>query len=163
VSEFSLRALAHEAWNDLGGCDYHILAKEIHRRIAAKDRDAALDEALVVFAREFASNLSPAMHKTTGAGQRNSARSAKVSGIRRTWPQLRAHIFTRDGQKAIGKCTAADLVFHAELLEKKAGELTTRAGRERELAALLGAHKVKLVEQLPDDVLGEFFTGRAAA
>jgi hypothetical protein len=75
------------------------------------------------------------------------------------WPQLRAHIFTRDGQKALGKCTAADLIFHAELLEKQSRQLVRKASRERELAAALKAHKVDRVENLPDEVLAEFFAG----
>ena len=158
--EFSLRALCRQVWEDLGGCDYHVLAKEVRRRIKAADRDAALDEALVEYSRVFALGQRPPLRKQKpGAGQQNSARSWKVQGTRQMWPQLRAHIFTRDGQKALGKCTAADLIFHAELLEKQSRQLVRKASRERELAAALKAHKVDRVENLPDEVLAEFFAG----
>jgi hypothetical protein len=164
MSEFSLRALAREVWDDLGGCDYHILAKEIQRRISAADRDAALAEALAEYSRQFAVGLRPTLRKAKpGAAQRNSGRSAKVAGIRRSWPQLRAHIFTRDGQKALGKCTAADLIFHADLLERQSRQLQAKASRERDLAALLRAHQVERVENLPDTVLSEYFSGDEAA
>jgi hypothetical protein len=159
-AEFSLRPLCREVWEELGGCDYHVLAKEVQRRIASADRDAALTEALTEYSRQFTVGLRPTLRKVKpGAAQRNSGRSAKVAGIRQSWPQLRAHISTRDGQKALGKCTAADLIFHAELLEKQARQLVRKGSRERELAAALKAHKVERVENLPDEVLAEFFTG----
>lgn len=164
MSEFSLRALCREVWEELGGCDYHVLAKEVQRRITSADRDAALSEALTEYSRHFTTGLRPTLRKVKpGAGQQNSARSAKVAAIRQTWPQLRAHIFTRDGQKALGKCTAADLIFHADLLERQARQLTSKASRERDLASLLRAHKVERVENLPDEVLAEYFAGEAAA
>jgi hypothetical protein len=164
MSEFSLRALCREVWGDLGGADYHVLAKEVHRRIAAKDRDAALSEALVEYSRSFALGQRPALSsQKVKAGQQNSARSWKVQATRQGWPQLKARIFTRDGQKALGKCTAADLIFHAELLEKQSRQLVRKASRERELAAALKAHKVERVENLPDVVLAEFFGGEENA
>jgi hypothetical protein len=163
-AEFSLRPLCREVWEELGGCDYHVLAKEVQRRIASADRDTALSEALVEYSRSFALGQRPPLRKQkAGAGQQNSARSWKVQGTRQMWPQLKAHIFTRDGQKALGKCTAADLIFHAELLEKQARQLVRKGSRERELAAALKAHKVERVENLPDEVLAEFFTGEENA
>jgi hypothetical protein len=159
-AEFSLRSLCREVWDELGGCDCHILAKEVQRRIATADRDAALSDALVEFSRVFALGQRPTLSKQkSGAGQKNSARSWKVQGTRQMWPQLKAHIFTRDGQKALGKCTAADLIFHAELLEKQSRQIVRKASRERELAAALKAHKVDRVENLPDEVLAEVFAG----
>ncbi len=164
AGEFSLRALCHEVWDELGGCDYHVLAKEAERRITAKDTAAALSEALVQYARGFAVGQHPPLStRKAGAGQKNSARSWKVQATRQMWPQLKAHIFTKDGQKALGKCTAADLIFHAELLEKQSRQLTRKASRERELAAALKAHKVARVENLPGEVLAGFFGGEAGA
>ncbi|HLK78198.1 MAG TPA: hypothetical protein VKU77_31680 [Streptosporangiaceae bacterium] len=161
---FSLRALCREVWDDLGGCDYHVLAKEAERRITAQDAALALPEALTEYARMFAMGQRPPLSKQKpGAGQRNSARSWKVQGARQMWPQLKAHIFTSDGQKALGKCTAADLIFHADLLEKQSRHLVRKASRERELAAALKAHKAERVENLPDDVLAEFFGGEENA
>ena len=162
--EFSLRKLCREVWEELGGCDYHVLAKEVQRHIRAADRDAALGEALTEYSRVFALGQRPALSKQkAGAGQKNSARSWKVQGARQMWPELKARIFTKDGQKALGKCTAADLIFHAELLEKQSRQLIRKASRERELAAALKAHKVDRVENLPDEVLAEFFAGEEGA
>jgi hypothetical protein len=163
MREFSLRKLACEAWDDLGSCDYHVLAKEIHRRIAAKDRDAALAEALVAYAREFNSMRRPTARKTA-AGQKNSARSWKVQGVRREWPQLRARYWTGgDDRKPLGDCTAAEVVFIAENLDKKARENTRKAAWMRDLAGELAAHKAGRVRDLPDEVLATFLTGEAAA
>jgi hypothetical protein len=155
---FSLRALARETWTDLNGADYHVLAKEIARRIGPDDLEAALNEALLQYARQFAMGQRPPSRKTKhSAGQRNSARSWKVQGVRQSWPQLRARIFTKDGQKAIGDCTAADLIFHADLLERQARQNQEKASFEREIAASLKANQVKCVRDLPDDVLAGFF------
>jgi hypothetical protein len=165
--EFSLRQFCREIWDELGGCDYHVLAKEAARRVAPADSAAAFDQALIEYARHFAVQQRPPMTPQpavapSGAGQRNSGRSSKVRGVREAWPELRARIFTKDGQKALGKCTAADLTFHADLLETQAGQLQVKAGRERELAALLKTRKAACVEKLPDDVLRRFFRQEGA-
>lgn len=159
---FSLRALAREVWDDMGGADYHVLAKEIRRRISRADRDAALDEALTEYARHFAVGQRPSGRSRPGAGPLNSRRSSKVASIRQSWPELRARIFTKDGQKAYGDCTKADLIFHADLLERQARQNQAKASWERDIAAALGAHKVERVRDLPDDVLAQFFRGGAA-
>lgn len=162
-AEFSLRAMAREVWEELGGADYHILAKEIARRIHASQREAALNEALLEYSRQFVVGLRPTARRAgTGAGQRNSGRSAKVAGIRRAWPQLRATYFTKDGQKPLGDCTRADVVFIAEHLDRKARENQAKAGWMRDLSAALGAAKVERVRDLPDDVLAGFLEGKAA-
>jgi hypothetical protein len=162
-AEFSLRALAREVWDDTGGADYHVIAKELLRRIPAGKQEAALSEALAEYSRHFVVGLRPTARKVRpGAGQRNSARSAKVAGIRRAWPQLRATYFTKDGQKPLGDCTRIDVVFIAEHLEKKARENQAKAGWMRDLSAALGAHKVDRVRDLPDDVLAQFLEGAAA-
>jgi len=164
-TEFSLRALARETWDDLGGADYHVLAKEIARRISPQQREDALNEALVEYARHFTTGLRPSARKTRpGAGQRNSGRSSKVAGIRHAWPQLRATYFTRDGQKPLGDCSQADVIFIAEHLEKKARENQAKAGWMRDVAAAMRASKVTRVRDLPNDVLAEFLgSGEKAA
>lgn len=158
--EFSLRAMVREVWDELGGCDYHVLADKVLPRIEEDDREEALSQALVEFCRQFATGVRPTLRKTPRP-QPNP--SWKVRGVRESWPQLRAHIFTKDGQKALGKCGADDLIFHADLLERQAGQLERKSARERDLAALLAEHKVKLVENLPADVLAEYFGDEAAA
>ena len=162
--EFSLRKLCREVWEELGGCDYHVLAKEVQRRIRAADREAALSEALVEYSRVFAIGLRPSSSRKPrpGAGQRNSGRSAKVAGIRRAWPQLRATYFTKDGQKPLGECSLADVIFIAEHLEKKARENQAKAGWMRAVAEAMKANKAAHVRDLPDDVLAGFLTGEAA-
>jgi hypothetical protein len=159
---FSLRALCREVWEEVGGCDYHVLAKEVQRRIKAADRDAALSEALVEYSRVFSIGLRPSSSNRPKAAARNSARSSKVAGIRRAWPQLRATYFTKDGQKPLGDCSVADVIFIAEHLEKKARENQAKAGWMRDVAAAMRAAKVQHVRDLPDDVLAGFLTGAAA-
>jgi hypothetical protein len=163
-TEFSLRKLASEVWDETGGTDYHVLAKELARRITATNREAALNEALVEYARHFVVGLRPTARRRRGtaAGQANSGRSSKVALIRRTWPQLRATYLTKDGQKALGDCTRVDVIFIAEHLERKARENQSKAGWMRELSAALGQHKVQRVRDLPDAVLAEFLGGAAA-
>jgi hypothetical protein len=162
--EFSLRKLCREVWEELGGCDYHVLAKEAQRRIKAADREAALSEALVEYSRVFSIGLRPSSSRrpAKSAGQRNSGRSAKVAGIRRAWPQLRATYFTNDGQKPLGDCSMTDVIFIAENLDKKARENQRKAAWMRDVAGAMKTHKAARVGDLPDDVLAGFLTGVAA-
>jgi hypothetical protein len=155
VSSFNLQALARQIWDELGGCDYHVLAKELDNRISRADADAVLAEVLIPWARTFAAVQRPAL-------QHNPGRSPKVEAIRRAWPELRAFIFTQSGQKALRECTSGDLIFHAGLLERKAASLTTKADRYQQLAAALDNYQAQRVADLPDDVLGRFFTGTKA-
>ena len=176
AAEFSLRALAREVWAELDGADYHALAKEIARRVKPAQREAALLEALTEYARTFVTNQRPSAQfrppagtdgrtappPRTGAGQANSARSSKVAGIRRAWPELRAAYATVNGRKALGECARTDLLFIADNLNLKAQQNTTKATWMRDLAAVVQSHKVHRVCDLPDDVLAGFLRGEAA-
>lgn len=54
MTEFSLRALVREVWDELGGdCDCDLLADEVQRRISDGDRSAALAQLLPGFSRQF--------------------------------------------------------------------------------------------------------------
>ena len=164
--EFSLRKLATEIWSEMGGCEYHVLAKELARRIRPADREAALGEALVQWAYLFNTTVGHASPPGTGqgeggAGQQNSGRSRKVAAIREEWRRrMTRHISTADGQKAIGDCTAEDLVFNAQVLETLATANQRKAAWERRLATAVEEHGVEKVRELPDDVLAEFFASR---
>jgi hypothetical protein len=162
MTEFSLRALVRQVWDELGGCDYHVLADKLLPRIEEGNRQAALDEALVAYCRQFTVGLHATLRKAPARARQDSARSWKVAGVRKSWPELRAHIFTKDGQKALGKCTFEDLIFHADLLERQARQLQSKSARVRDLAALLRAHQVARVENLPAEVLAEYFESEAA-
>lgn len=162
-TEFSLRSLARQVWAELDGADAHVLAKEIARRVPRADREAALGEALTEYARAFVTNQRPSGYAAPGsAGQRNSGRSSKVAGIRRAWPQLRATYLTGDGQKPLGDCSKADVVFIAEHLDRKAAECTAKSAWMHDVATALAKHKAMRVRDLPDDVLAGFLTGAAA-
>ena len=162
--EFSLRRLATEVWDEMGGCEYHVLAKEMARRIRPGDREAALGEALVQWSYLFNATVGHASPPAAGqgeggAGQRNSGRSRKVAAIRADWQRrMTRHISTADGQKAIGDCTAEDLIFNAEVLETLASANQRKAAWERRLAAAVEEHEAERVRELPDDVLAQFFT-----
>ena len=164
--EFSLRRLATEVWDEMDGCEYHVLAKELARRIRPADREAALGEALVQWAYAFNTTVGHASPPGTGqdregAGQRNSGRSRKVAAIRADWQRrMTRHISTADGQKAIGDCTAEDLIFNAEILESLATTNQRKAAWERRLAAAVDEHGAGCVRELPDEVLTGFFASR---
>ena len=160
--EFSLRRLATEVWDEMDGCEYHVLAKELARRIRPADREAALGEALVQWAYAFNTTVGhaspPGTGQGEGAGQQNSGRSRKVAAIRADWQRrMTRHISTADGQKAIGDCTAEDLIFNAEVLETLASANQRKAAWERRLAAAVEEHGAGCVRELPDEALAEFF------
>jgi hypothetical protein len=162
--QFSLVKLARETWDELGSADYHVLAKEIARRVPAHEREAALLEALLPFCRDFNRQMRPSMsRRSVPAAQKNSGRSSKVAAIRAAWPQLRATYFTKDGQKALGECTPADLVFISEHLETKARENQRKASWVRDLCAEVRKAKVGRVRDLSDDVLAMFLSPQAAS
>ena len=151
-AEFSLRALTHDVWDEMGGADYHVLAKEIARRVKPAHREAALIEALTEYARTFvtrqrpsaqfrpsappAGSTSPQPQARTGAGQVNSGRSSKVAGIRRTYPEFRAAYLTARGRVALGECGHDDLIFIAGNLDLKARQNSTKAAWMRDLASV---------------------------
>jgi hypothetical protein len=183
--EFSLRALAREVWAEMEGPEYHTLAKEMQRRIRAKDRDAALAQALTEWARRFATGQRPsgndiaqlvrpeqsdaaeraalAAKGTEGArgtANLNSARSPKVRAIREAW--LLSRYRTADGQKSLRDCTRADVIFIANGLDAKARQNAAKAALMRELEGALAAQGVERVRDLPEKVLSDVLTRSAA-
>jgi hypothetical protein len=183
-TEFSLRALAREVWAELEGADYHDFAKELQRRIRAKDRDAALAQALTEWSRRFAADQRPTsadierMIRPIPAGGAtqspandipaparktadiNSARSPKVRMIREAY--LMARYRTADGQKALRDCTRADVIFIADGLDVKAKQNAAKAALMRKLASALVAHGADCIRELPENVLAEVLTRSAA-
>jgi hypothetical protein len=165
--EFSLRALVREVRDELATGDKFVIAKETLHRIPPGQREAALLEALAEVARVVVNEAHPRIHQVPagpakGAGQVNSARSAKVTAMRRMWPQLRATYACLDSNKQLGDYGADDLVFVAAHLEVQASQNAAKATQYRNLSALLPKYKVAKVRELPDAVLTAVFTGEAA-
>ena len=162
--EFSLRHLVAGVRDELGTGDRHLIAKEAMSRIPREDRDSAFMQALTEVARAVVNSGHPQMFPAAraGAGQRNSGRSAKVAGIRRAWPQLRATYACLDENKQLGEYTAADLIFVADHLDRQAAQSAAKASHFRKLSGLMVQHKVSRVRDLPDSVLAAAFLGEAA-
>lgn len=167
-AEFSLRALVRQVRDELGTGDRHVIAEKTLPRIPAEHRDVAFTQALEEVARAVVKDGHPRLHSVPDssskprAGQRNSARSSKVAGIRRVWPELRATYACLDAGKQVADYSSDDLIFVAEHLETQARRNAAKAGNFRKLAALMAKSGAAKVADLPDEVLAAIFRGEAA-
>lgn len=152
----TIRSLAREIWAELGGCDRERLGSELARRSGIDPSDEGLRTFCVRFMSEQRPALVPVAEEQNNAARR--IRSWKVQALRTRWPELAGHIRTASGDKPIGKCTPAELEWNASTLLRQASDLQSKAGRTQSLAADCRTHGAELVEDLPDDVLGKYFT-----
>lgn len=167
--EFNLRKLIRAVRDELATGDRFAIAKEAARRIAPGQREEALLDALTEVARVVVNEAHPRIHEVPaapapakGAGQVNSARSSKVTAMRRLWPQLKATYACLDVNKQLGDYGPDDLIFVAAHLEEQASRNAAKATQYRSLSGLLPKYKAKRVRDLPDTVLAAVFTGEAA-
>jgi hypothetical protein len=155
---FNLNHLLREVWDELGGADYHILAHEVLSRLDPAHYEQALGQALSAYTCRFAA--SKRMRTPRQAGQQNAGRSSKVKSIRAACPQLRTIWYaTPDGQKPLGQCTLSDVFYIVGGLERQARQNLDKARWLRGLAEAMTVHPVRLVEDLPGEVISSFFSG----
>jgi hypothetical protein len=169
---FNLRHLVRDVVASSPSPDYPLIAKEAARRIPPEHLEAALITALTEYVRHYATTIRPTISvlaapvqlAESAAPARRPGQSPKVIGIRQAWRRyLDAPFGTATGQKWLGDCDAADLIFIAEDLEKKAAENVAKATGIRGLREEMGRHKAARVRDLPDVVLAAYLAGGAAA
>jgi hypothetical protein len=159
VSDFNLRALVREVSDESGAADPTVLADAVYKRVAAKDRPAALREALRHFVRLNVSidRMTPAVQERSD--DKPAGRSWKRDGIRQGWrAHLRQRLHVADGWKFLGDCGFDDLMFAAAERREIASRTMAAADRYEALAKLLANHNVTRVADLPDEVLDEIET-----
>lgn len=161
MTEFNLRHLVREVAEESGAADPADLADAVFKKVPAKERPAALREALHHFVRmtvSFDRSMPPAAEERTGSGKPGT-RSWKRDGVRRGWrAHLRQRLHVEDGWKFLGDCGFDDLMFAAAERREIASRTMAAADRYEALAKLLANHNVTRVADLPDEVLDEIET-----
>lgn len=157
MSEFNLRALVREVADASGDADPGLLAEAVYKRIAAKERPAALREALRHYVRltvAMERTASPSTQEQPEGTGKPGTRSWKRDGIRAGWRRyLRTRLHTEGGWKFLGDCGFDDLMFAATERREIAAATLSAADRYEALAKLCADHGVSRVADLPDSVL----------
>lgn len=154
-SPFGLRTVVLGVLDDetLNLTDFGDIADETFRRIPKAGREAALQQALRTFVRQVVSEQRAQLSISPPTLPLNAGRSAKGAAIRAWSKQLRQIISTETGQKMLGDCAYADLVFAAQERRDIASRNRAKAQQYELLASLLTEHNAALVRDLPTDVL----------
>lgn len=181
-ADFNLRKLIREVLNTSTMPDPHDVAREVLRRIHDDDLRTALGQCLSDVVREqiragrngdggmpplpstprLPVAPTPAVRlvkpETTATVQPPPAqRSAKVAAYRalgQQWLRERMYVSSDPREwKFMGDCTFDDLMFAAAQRRDQAARTVAVADRCERVARLLQAHGVKLVKELPADVL----------
>lgn len=153
---FDLHDLFREVHDTTDLTDYRQMAKELRSRIPDEHAEEAFLEALTCYCREYTTKQRP----RNPSPSRASGRSPKRDAIRHWWEQLcKSRYDTADGLKQLGTCSAEDLIFMAEQLERKAAENMAVAQRWRSLAAEMAERGAARLDELPPDVVRERFGG----
>lgn len=159
-SQFSLNALIREVVAEDSSGDMRTMAKEVRRRIRPEEVEAALDQCLPVYVYDVARSNGGDHGKPKG----DRPVSAKVAARRAWWrARLEEKVAIAPGKfKSYGDCGFEDLEY-AATLRFRAAEANQAAGRSMKvLSGLVREHKVERVRDLPEEVLGDYFGGRAA-
>lgn len=153
---FDLRALVRDVIRTTDAVGPDSVAEQVHARIPAKQRDAALVEALVEVARQVLTReRSGPVEPLPGLYESpRPNRSRKVAGIRAHARALRDQVAVGERTwKRLGDCTFDDLQHAAEVRERMAASNANRAAQYRALAEVLGRSGASTVAELSDDQL----------
>lgn len=167
---FSLRNLIRSVADESELTDPTALAEEVARRVPKARIQECFVEMLrpyvhgvIVRNRQF--NPPPVLEETPTAGdakpKAKAARSAKVAAIREWWRDvLRERLHIGSGPEAwvfLGDAASDQLRFAATERRDLAALNVQNAERLEKLAALVEEHDVSSANELPADVLAEFF------
>lgn len=164
MSEFDLQAVVNVVLDGTELTDPRQVAAAVASQIPAKDRLAALTQALDSFVREA---MQRRRQRNPIVGPRATGRSAKVAAIRGWWERAmndRVNVGPRATDwKHLGDCGYDDLMYAAASRWDKAREITAAGDRYAELAKLLNRHSVTSVKALPPEAVQALLFGKVAA
>lgn len=152
MSDFVLRSLVTEILKASTITDPGLIADEVYKRIAARERPDALKQALRQFVRQVISEQRSAHAPGTPAP---SSGSWKVREIRDGWQRrLRDRVHVGDAQwKFLGQCTADDLRAAAAERQQLADRNSAWARQYRAWADLVDDSSAATFADLPAEVL----------
>ena len=154
----NLRSLVREVIDASTLDSPQAIAAEVARRVPAKDRHAALEQALRAFVRQVISEERGHHRFGYVSPEPTFAGSSKVGAIRDGWQRalrvVKVPTSSDPGAwKALGACTFDDLVYAAEQRDEQARRNSAKARQYRALAATVQEHGAATVADLPAEVL----------
>ncbi len=142
------------------------IAAKVAENVPANKRLAALEDALVPYVRIYLQHArQPASPAPKQTGNRNSARSSKVTAIREGWKKTLAgqfHIGAGEWQ-ALADCTYENVAFLAAERRDVAARTVAAAEMFEALANAMRKAKVNHVRDLPESVLAQILTAEDVA
>lgn len=162
-STFDLTALVRKVMDETDLADPADIAAKVVQRVPAKDRLAALQQAMPTFVRVTVTrNRGPMAATSRRIGRKQAGRSAKVAAIRAAAPvwkrALRERLHVGRGQwLLLGECSYDHLMFAVAERREMALRNTASADRYEKVASALTEYGVETVQELPESVLAELF------
>lgn len=170
AEQFNLTELVRKVMDETDIADPGALAAKVAEQIPARQRVAALHQALPNFVRvTIGRSRGPHAHTNNGhgpaggpAGRTQAARSAKVTAIRNAAPvwkrALRERIHVGNRRWAmVGKCSYEELMYAVTERRRIAAQIGDSADRYEKVALALVEYGVETPEQLPESVLADLF------
>lgn len=163
---FDLHALVRSVTDGSGLLGPREIAAKVAENVPANKRLAVLQEALVPYVRIYLQHArQPISAAPTGTGNRNSARSSKVSAIREGWRKTLAGQFHVGGGEwqTLADCSYENVAFLAAERRDVAARTIAAAEMFEALAKAMRKAKVDHVRELPESVLARILTTEDAA
>jgi hypothetical protein len=158
MTDFDLRAAVIVVLDTTPLTEPADIATKVAKNVPAKQLRAALTAALVSYVATV--NQQRRMDNPLLGGSQ-SGRSSKVAGIADWWTAaMRDRVHVDGGQKMLGDCTFADLMFAAAERRQQARWNEAKADQYEALAKKLREHDVECVSGLPRSAVDEW--GNAA-
>jgi hypothetical protein len=171
VQEIDLRGLAREVLDTSGSADLHAVADEVYARIHARDRAAALRQALPIVVKQL--NSLDRSHPSAGDTHAGAVRPVQgpsrptrtsATRLREAWQVHLAQRFPAiGGDKFLRDFTVADVDFAITVREEHLARVAATTARFRAIRKALAEAGVEKVGDLPEDTLRELFNDAEAA
>lgn len=166
--DFDLLGLVRSVTDGSGLRGPREIAAKVAENVPARQRLAALEQALIPYVREFltrARSVAPVTPIQAGPRNRNSANSSRVSAIREAWRKtLTGQFHVGHGQwSVLADCSFDAVMFIAGERRENARRNAAAADMFERLADAVQAASADRVGDLPEWVLAEILTVEVAA
>lgn len=165
---FDLSGLVRSVTDGSGLRGPREIAAKVAENVPARQRLAALEQALIPYVREYltrARNAAPVTPISAAPRNRNSANSSRVTAIREAWRKtLVGQFHVGHGQWAVlADCSFDAVMFIAGERRENARRNAAAADMFERLADAVRVASADRVGDLPESVLAEILTVEVAA
>lgn len=160
---FALRVIVREVLAQTEEADPGVIAGMVVGRIAKKDRDAALSQAMRLFVRQVISETRVGNRPSNVTPIHRTGQSAKVAAIRDGWQRrLRDRVHVGASLwKQLGDCTYDDLLAAANERQEHADRNAAWAREYRAMASAVLDADVERFADLPVETQAHILGGAA--